>query len=248
MNLSNFIPTGRTSLVKKGSVSLQVQTEYAYRPYPRLTTTILNNGQVLHKIEKKLDKPIESFDEQSVMEVRMKSQHNDVVNIIKEHDPSGLLNKIPGSNQPVINSEQSVVDKPQIPSEKRETTVKFVNPDLLKSTDDTELKTKSDQFKIIEGVKYVYNLNNEGGFVSRIESEHFKKAFSAVFKSIGDLIDIFSILPGETIRREKGVYEIERDSLYLVSAGHDIFFITLENPNKDINYEQMFKTVVNRMV
>ena len=85
MTTSNLIPNGRTSRVKKGETSLQVQTEYAYRPYPRLTTTVLNDGQVLHKIEKKLDRPIGSVEEQSEIERMIKRQHSDVVSIIEEN-------------------------------------------------------------------------------------------------------------------------------------------------------------------
>ncbi len=79
-----FIPVGRTSLVKKGNAGIQIQTEYAYRPYPRITTTVSTSGQVLHKIEKKLDNPIESFEEQRKMEEVMRRQHSEVSAIIEQ--------------------------------------------------------------------------------------------------------------------------------------------------------------------
>jgi len=81
---SKYIPVGRTSLVKKGSIALQVQTEYAFRPYPRVTTTISNNGQVIHKVEKKLLRPVLSLDEQSRMELVMSMQHKEIVGILNE--------------------------------------------------------------------------------------------------------------------------------------------------------------------
>ncbi len=83
MAVSSFIPAGRTSLVQKGDLALQVQTEYAMRPTPRITTTILKQGQVLHKIERALERPIESFDEQRSIEIGMKRQHIEVVNILQ---------------------------------------------------------------------------------------------------------------------------------------------------------------------
>ncbi|MEK7775075.1 MAG: hypothetical protein AAB305_04235 [Candidatus Zixiibacteriota bacterium] len=83
MSSTQFIPTGRTSLVKKGTIALQVQTEYAHRPYPRVTTCVAHNGQVVHKIEKKLDKAIESIEEQNRMEQFLKQQHQEVVNTIQ---------------------------------------------------------------------------------------------------------------------------------------------------------------------
>ena len=68
MTPNQYIPAGRTSLVRRGGAPIQVQTEYAFRPYPRVTTTILDNGKVLHKVERKLEKGIDSLEEQSHME------------------------------------------------------------------------------------------------------------------------------------------------------------------------------------
>jgi len=60
-----------------------VQTEYAARPLPRITTTILKSGQVLHKIERTLEHPVESFEEQRKIEMGMQRQHMEVVDIIQ---------------------------------------------------------------------------------------------------------------------------------------------------------------------
>lgn len=92
MAVSSFIPAGRTSLVRKGNLALQVQTEYAARPAPRITTTILKDGQVLHKIERVLDRAIESFEEQSSIETGMKRQHVEVVNILQSASLDAALN------------------------------------------------------------------------------------------------------------------------------------------------------------
>lgn len=79
-----FIPAGRTSLVKKGNAGLQLQTEYAYRPYPRITTTVSSSGQVLHKIERKLKRAIESFEEQQKVEEAIRRQHSEVSSVIEQ--------------------------------------------------------------------------------------------------------------------------------------------------------------------
>jgi hypothetical protein len=92
MTEGSFIPAGRTSLVKKGDLALQVQTEYAARPNPRITTTILKQGQVLHKIERVLDRAIESFEEQRSIELGMKRQHIEVVNILQSASIDAALN------------------------------------------------------------------------------------------------------------------------------------------------------------
>ncbi len=75
-------------MVKKGDLQLQVQTEYAQRPAPRLTTTILNAGQVVNKIERALDHEITTLDEQARVEVSLKRQHQEVLGILQEHDHS----------------------------------------------------------------------------------------------------------------------------------------------------------------
>lgn len=92
MAVSSFIPAGRTSLVRKGNLALQVQTEYAVRPNPRITTTILKSGQVLHKIERVLDHEIASFEEQRSIEAGMKRQHIEVVDILQSASPEAAMN------------------------------------------------------------------------------------------------------------------------------------------------------------
>ncbi len=87
MSTTEFIPSGRTSLVNRNGTALQIQTEYAYRPYPRVTTTILDGGRVLHKVEKKLKKCIESIEEQNEMEDIIKHQHSQVMLVIKDQKP-----------------------------------------------------------------------------------------------------------------------------------------------------------------
>ncbi len=87
MSTTEFIPCGRTSLVNRNGTSLQIQTEYAYRPYPRVTTTILDGGRVLHKVEKKLEKCVDSPEDQAAMEEIIKHQHSQVMLLIKDQKP-----------------------------------------------------------------------------------------------------------------------------------------------------------------
>lgn len=83
MAASNYIPVGRTSLVKRGAVDVQVQTEYATRPSPRVTTTLSFQGQVLHKVERALEKPVDTFEEQRSIEQEMRQQHDEILGIIQ---------------------------------------------------------------------------------------------------------------------------------------------------------------------
>ncbi len=232
MNLTQYIPSGRTSLVKKDGAGLQIQTEYAYRPYARITTTIIHEGQVLHKIEKKLVKPIESFEEQAVMENRMNKQHQDVVAIIKENDASSLLQKSESQKIKIAKQTQETA-----------TIENNIESDIAPQASPKEFSF-DDKFKAIAGVKYVYHLNIDGEFVNKIESDNFKKSFSVVFKSISELIEIFTLMPGVTFSRQCGVYEVERNKLYLVSSGDDIYFVLIEKALSAINYEKELKTII----
>ncbi len=191
--------------MKKGDASLQVQTEYAFRPYPRLTTTVLNDGQVLHKIEKKLDRPIKSVEEQSEIERMIKRQHADVVSIIEEN----------AAGKPAMIQ-------------------------VLKESHSDYL-TLADRIKAIPGVKTIFDLDNEGNFLRHENAEQFRKAYSAVFKGLKELIEIFGMIPGVTMTREKGVYEVEKDRLYLVSCGDEVCVVTVKRVDETIVYEQAIK-------
>jgi len=197
----DLIPTGRTSLVKKGTTPIQVQTEYALRPAPRLTTTILKSGQVLHKVERTLDQPISSIEEKNQMEFAIRKQHAEVLAIIESDKPVG----------------EAAPEKPAEPSK--------------------ELTTR-ERIEQVPGVSRLYRLDNEGNFIDANISEEFKRTFSSVFKNMTELISIFSQVPGVGISREEGVYEIERDSLYLISTGLEMYFFNIESPDSEIDYEK----------
>jgi hypothetical protein len=80
----SFIPAGRTSVVKKGDVAFQLQTEYARLPRPRVTTSVSLNGRILHKIEKDLSAEIDSLDRMHEVEDIIKTQHLEVAKVLRE--------------------------------------------------------------------------------------------------------------------------------------------------------------------
>ena len=205
MTVSSFIPNGRTSLVKRGQTALQVQTEYACRPYPRLTTTVLNSGQVVHKIEKKLERPVGSHEEQTEIERLIKRQHQEIVSIIKETSMS---------NTTMLEGIKQLCNK-------------YIS--------------LADRIRSIDGVQKLYDLDNDGNFLNTDNAFEFKKAFSVLFKGLRDIIDVFATLPGITIAREKGVYEIERNRLYMVSCGDALYIVLVRPTIEDIDYETVLK-------
>jgi hypothetical protein len=235
MGLIDFIPAGRTSLVDRGKNIYQIQTEYANRPYARITTTIANNGQVVHKIEKKLEKPIESLDEQSKTEDRIKHQHLEVVGILRHNGKP--TDKKKQEDVTVVGTKEQIESNEEI-----------VEEDQFFALNNQGYLRLIDRFKDIDGVKYVFQLNYKGHLISNDISSSVKKVYSSVFKNICSLIDVFSTLPGETITREKGVYEIEREKLYLISAGENFYLIVMDRVDPDINYEGYLKSIVDRFI
>ena len=101
MTPGDFIPTGRTSLVSRGDDKLQLQTEYAVHPQPRITTTISQNGQVVHKVERRLDRPVSSLEEQRQTQKDMLRQHAEVEDIIRRSPIPGTAAS-PPQPDPVV--------------------------------------------------------------------------------------------------------------------------------------------------
>lgn len=212
MSGNQFIPAGRTSLVNKEGTSIQVQTEYAYRPYPRVTTTILDNGRVLHKVEKKLNKGIDTVEEQSQMEEVIKQQHTEILDIIKNNQ-----------RKSAHKAEQSDTQKFKIAQE----------------------ATLAEKLAAIPGVEKVYHLDRDGGFFDSEEASLFKESYPKLFKGLGELVELFMVLPGAEMKREQGVYEIERDGLYFVSAGKDYFFVKTTRIDHSTDFERVIKELIS---
>ncbi len=214
MATNRYIPAGRTSLVQKESGPLQLQTEYTYRPYPRITTTILNSGQVLHKIEKRLPRVVDSAEELARMEEIIKHQHAEVEQIIQLQDAP-----------PTAASPQDQTLPAQ--SSKMET--------------EESLNGLKESLREVPGVEHIYRLSNDGIFHGQVTAHQFKKAFAAIFKGLHELLTLFDELPGQGPRRRRGVYEVERNRLYLISTGDECLFVTVGRGDPDTDYEKAFK-------
>lgn len=190
-------------------MSLHVQTEYAWRPYPRLTTTIINKGQVVHKIEKKLDHPVDSPEEQIRIEDIMKRQHSDVVAIIRRTDLS-----TPQSEPSVVRAGSHHL--PLI-----------------------------ERIKAVPGIEYTFQLDVSGTFSGKVVGEQFRKVFPKIHRNVRELIEIFARIPGVTSSREKGIYEVERNRLYLISCGDELYFVSIRDAAADIVYEKTLREIMD---
>jgi hypothetical protein len=117
-----------------------------------------------------------------------------------------------------------------------------------KGKSDNSIKTTSsipDKINTIPGVAKIFQLDNDGNFHNKISGEQFRKRYSVIFKNLHDIIEIFTMIPGITFTREKGVYEVDRNKLYMVSAGEEIYFVIIENQRSEIDYEQSFKEIID---
>ncbi len=261
-----FIPAGRTSLVKRGDQQLQVQTEYAYRPYPRITTTILNGGQVLHKLEKRLERPIESVEEQNIAEDVIKRQHLEVIALI-----GSKYRERGGSAEETMRMSREEVERRTAEEKRAQETVEKIeawehqprpypgSPELQfqPPTDrpaDLQLSNKQappvqpesiyERCSSIPGFEYAYGLTLNGLFKSENAEKEFKRSFADVYKSLQEVIEVFPQKRGKVPRRDDGVIEILRDRLYLVSTGEDLYFVSVRPAGKGLNYEKIIRNTL----
>lgn len=222
--MSEFIPTGRTSLIKANKVSLQIQTEYANRPFPRITTTILNAGQVVHKLERKLDNPILSLEEQDAANEMISRQHQEVLNTIEKKKNESIERKKAESGEIAIADESLDSSKP--------TEVVATSSDL----------SVEEQIANIPGFQFSFELDLKGNFINSDDEKEFKYKFKQYVNDLEYLFDVFILHPGDQ-RREQGVYEIERDHLYLISSGESMSLVSFKRVDVDTNYEKLLKEI-----
>jgi hypothetical protein len=221
MASADFIPTGRTSLVKHGTTELQIQTEYAWRPAPRITTTVLRSGQVVQKIEHNLARPIDSLEEKDRVEASIRKQHVEVVDIIQRGSqriaiPPEILQEKPRAKQP----EAKPYPKP------------------------INLGPVMEQLSKLPGKHRVFRLDNDGNFPDAALSKEFRKMYKSVFKNLHELISVFAEVPGIGFTREAGVVEVERDALYLISSGTEFYILCIIRPDYSIEYEKEIRALL----
>ena len=207
MAQADYIPAGRTSRIVQGAIEIQIQTEFAARPSPRITTSIFSKGQVMHKVEQELKVQIASFEDKIRIEDKLRKQHFEVLKTLK--------------------------DEKKLQS--------FLSTTAIKEGGGNSI---SRRISDINGVERVFFINNEGEFSSDQISKEFKKKYSAISKSMLEILNIFGMLPnGE---REKGVYEIESDRLYLASCGQECYFILTSPASTDISFESEIHQAITK--
>ncbi len=79
-----IIPAGLLSETRFGDTKFFVQTEFAPRPQPRVTTTISIDGAVVEKVENIWEKLPRTEEDREAIERFLKIQHQQVLKTIKE--------------------------------------------------------------------------------------------------------------------------------------------------------------------
>jgi hypothetical protein len=78
-----ILPGGLASEASFEDTNYCVQTEFAQRPKPRITTTISINGEVVNKVENVCDRLPQTDEDRNEVEKLLKRQHQDALENIK---------------------------------------------------------------------------------------------------------------------------------------------------------------------
>jgi hypothetical protein len=90
-----ILPAGLLSETRFGDTKFFVQTEFATRPQPRVTTTISLDGAVVEKVENIWEKLPQTEEEKEAIETCLREQHQRVLKTIKEKK-GNLISFAPG--------------------------------------------------------------------------------------------------------------------------------------------------------
>ena len=228
MSLNQYMPAGRTSLIKQGELDLQLQTEYAYRPRPRITTTISISGRVVQKIERELDRPVESEEQQAKVQRTIVRQHAEVISLIEKRVASKkaslkLPDKLPKHDPRIVPDKQPATEQPT----GREAVYRNIPEQLMN----------------LPGVSQIFRLTNDGDFVDDGTESKFRKKYRKIFKNLADLMELYGREQGG-VKRMVGVYEVQPEKLYFASSGVECYFIVIEDASLELNYEIAIRDIV----
>ncbi len=103
-----ILPAGLLSETRFGDTKFFVQTEFASRPQPRLTTTISVDGAVVEKVENTWDQLPQTEEERETIEKCLREQHQQVLKTIRQKKgnlisfESGQVEESPYEDESII--------------------------------------------------------------------------------------------------------------------------------------------------
>ena len=104
-----IIPSGLSSEAKLKHAKFCVQTEFAQRPRPRVTTTISRDGVVVEKVENVWEGLPQNEEEKEKIEKFLRRQHQEVLaKITREMDESAAP---PGEAEKMVPPDQTVIGR-----------------------------------------------------------------------------------------------------------------------------------------
>ncbi len=100
-------PAGISGEASSGEKKFCVQTEYAPRPKPRITTSVSLNGEVVRKVENFWKRLPQSEEDKDEIERFLKKQHQEVIKNIKENGEKFVLSRDEAKNIVTHEEKQS---------------------------------------------------------------------------------------------------------------------------------------------
>lgn len=101
-------PAGLVSNVEWQNKSFHIQTEFALRPRPRITTSVIKDGETIYKAERPWDGGLFSEMDTMVVEKSLKIQHKKVLDLVKEKGSQIALEK--GTTKVVLQDKLTEID------------------------------------------------------------------------------------------------------------------------------------------
>jgi hypothetical protein len=92
------IPQGKLGSFRFGEKLFQVQTEFAQRPRPRVTSSVVLDGRIVHKADHEWTGDLADPDQYAALETLIAEQHKSTLAIVKERAEEFL---VPPSPTPV---------------------------------------------------------------------------------------------------------------------------------------------------
>ncbi len=102
MEAVDYIPPGQLGHHKHGDKVLQVQTEFAMRPRPRVTSSVVVDGRIVHKTDRDWIDDLTQDDNRQKLECALAEQHKATMALVQERaaEFTGEQNTITGPPGP----------------------------------------------------------------------------------------------------------------------------------------------------
>ena len=85
MDTSSYIPLGKLGAHRQGDKLFQVQTEFAHRPRPRITSTVTVDGRTVHKTDHDWADDLAMEENRSKLELALEEQHRATMGMVAAH-------------------------------------------------------------------------------------------------------------------------------------------------------------------